>query len=66
MHTMHNPLNCSTQKARPFVWILGCQARVNMIQQRFTNTLTVQLHDSNNPFLLFTDASKFCYSGVLT
>ena len=32
----------------------------------FKNTLTVQLPDPNKPYLLFTDASKYCYSGVLT
>ena len=30
------------------------------------NTPIVQLPDSNRPYLLFTDASKYYYTGVLT
>ena len=35
-------------------------------RSRLTNTPKVQLPDPDKPYLLFMDASKFCYSGVLT
>ena len=37
-----------------------------MLHSGLANTPIVQLPDSNRPYLLFTDASKFCYSSVLT
>ena len=60
------PLNCLTQKTQPFMWTVECQVSFNMLQFRLTNTPIVQLPDPNKPYLLFTDARKFCYSGVFT
>ena len=37
-----------------------------MLHSRLDNTPIVQLPDPNKSYLLFTDASKFSYSGVLT
>ena len=37
-----------------------------MLWLGLTNTPIGQLPDPNKPYLLFTDASKFCYLGVLT
>ena len=36
-----------------------------MLCTRLANTPIVQLPDPNNPYLLFIDETKFCYSGVL-
>ena len=55
-----------THKAQPFMWTLECQASFDMLCLRLTHIQIVQLPDPNKPYLLFTDASKFCYSGVLT
>ena len=65
---LHNvyPLNCLTHKAQPFIWTLECQASFDMLWFRLANTPMVQLPDPNKPYLLFKDASKFCYLGVLT
>ena len=60
------PPNCLTCKAEPFIWTLECQANFDMLLLTLPNTVIVQLPDPNKPYLLFTDASKFCYSGVLT
>ena len=60
------PLNCLTHKAHPFIWTLECQAGFDMLCLRPAKTLIVQLPDPNKPYLPFKDASKFCYSGVLT
>ena len=59
-------LNCLAHRAQPFGWTSGCQASFDMLHLRLTNTPIVQLPDSNKPYLMFTDASKFFYSGVLT
>ena len=53
-------------KAQPFICTPECWPRFYMLCSRLTNTQIVQLPDPNRPYLLFTDASKFCYSGVLT
>ena len=37
----------------------------DMLHSWLAKTLIFQLPDANKPSLLFTDASKFCYSGVL-
>ena len=37
-----------------------------MLHLSLANTPIVQLSDPNKPYLLFTDASKFYYSGMLT
>ena len=37
-----------------------------MLCSRLANTPIVQVPDPNKPYLLFTDKSKFCYSGMLT
>ena len=60
------PINCLTHKAQPFIRTPECQASVDMLHLRLTNTPIVQLPGPNKPYLLFTDASIFCYSGVLT
>ena len=62
----HAPLNCLTHKAQPFIWTPECQASFDMLHSRLSNTPIVQLPDPNKLYLLFTAASKFCYSGVLT
>ena len=60
------PLNSLTNNAQPFIWTPGCQASFHVLCLRLANTPIGQLPDQNKPYLLFTDASKFCYSGVVT
>ena len=57
---------CLMHKSQPFVWTPECQASFNMLCSQLTNISIVHLPDPNKPYLLFTDMSKFCYSGVLT
>ena len=59
-------LNYLTHKAQPFIWTPECQASFDMLCLRLANTPIVRLPDPNKPYLLFTDASKFCYWDVLT
>ena len=62
---MAHPLHCLTWKSQPFIWTLDCQSSFNMLCSRVANTPIVQLPDPNKPYLLFTDTSKFCYSGMI-
>ena len=59
-------LDYSTHKVQTFIWTLECQASFDILHFRLANTPIVQVPDPKKPYLLFTDASKFCYSGVLT
>ena len=47
-------------------WTLECQSCFDKLHSQLANTPMAQLPDPNKPFLLFTDASKFCYSGIHT
>ena len=60
------PLNCLACMSQPFIWTPDCQSSFNMLHSRLANTPIVQLPDPNKPYLLFMNASKFCYSGILT
>ena len=62
---MH-PLNCLMCNWQPFIWTPEYQASFDMLHSQLTNTPIVQLPDPNKLHLLFTDASKFCYSVILT
>ena len=53
-------------KSLPIILTPDCQASFYMLCSQFTNTTIVQLPNPNKPYLLFTDVSKFCYSGMLT
>ena len=53
-------------KVQPIIWTPDCQSSFDMLCSCLANTPFVWLPDPNKPYLLFTDASKYCYSGVLT
>ena len=61
-----HPLNCLTCKSQPFILTPHCQSSFDMLCSRVVHTPIVQLPDPNKPYLLFTDESKICYSGLLT
>ena len=61
-----HPLNCLTCKSQSFIWTPDCQPCFDMLHSRLANTLIAQLPDPSKPYLLFMDAIKFCYSGMLT
>ena len=60
------PLNCLMCKSQPFIWTPEYQSSFDMLCSQLTDTPIVQLPDPNKPYLLFKDASKFCYSHLLT
>ena len=59
-------MDCLTQKSKPFIWTLDCQSSFDMLCSCLANTPIIQLPDPNKPYLLFMDAGKYCYSGVIT
>ena len=61
-----HPLNCLICKSQPFIWTPDCQSSFDMLCSRLANTPIVQLPDPNKPYVWFTDANQFCYSGMLT
>ena len=61
-----HPLNCLMCKSQTFVWTPECQASFDMLHSWLTNTPIAQLPNIIKLYLLFTDVSKICYSGVLT
>ena len=65
VHIAH-PLHCLMHKSQPFVWSPECQSSFDMLCSQLANAPIAQLSNPNKPYLLFTDVSKFCYSGVLT
>ena len=54
------------QKSQPLIWTQECQASFDMLCSKLAKTPIVQLPEPNKLYLLFTDVSKFCYSGMLT
>ena len=52
--------------SQPFNWTPDCQSSFNMLCSKLANSPIVQLPDPNKPYLLLTDTSKFCYSGMPT
>ena len=61
-----HPLNCLTYTFQAFIWTPDCQFSFNMFHSRLTYIPIVPLADPSKPYILFRDASKICYSGVLT
>ena len=59
-------LNCLMHKSKPFDWTPKCQSSFDVLHSQPANTPIVQLTNPSKPYLLFTDASKFCYSDILT
>ena len=61
-----NTHQCYKINANEILVTPECQTSSYMLLSRLTNTPIVQLPGQNKPYLLFIDASNFCYSDVLT
>ena len=53
------------RKGIKYEWTEQCKSAFNTLIEELCTTPTLQYPDPNKPFELFTDASHYCYSGIL-
>ena len=54
------PLNMLTRKHVPFEWTPICQESFELLKTSLMTEPILKYPDPNHPYVLFTDASKFC------
>ena len=60
------PLNALTRKAVDFVWDEICERSFQLLKQMIIQEPILVYPDPDKPYVLFTDASKYAWSCVLT
>ena len=60
------PLNFLTRKRVEFEWTEICQQNFDLLKNALTTEPILVYPDPNKPYVLFTDASKYAWSCVLT
>ena len=60
------PLLKLMRKDTPFIWMKQCHLAFNMLKDKICEAPILCYPDSNKPYMLFTDASKHRWAGVLT
>ena len=60
------PLNALTRKDVDFVWDDICQRSFDLLKAKVSEELVLVYPDPSKPYVLFTDASKYAWSCVLT
>ena len=60
------PLNALTRKDTDFEWKDICQQSFELLKNKLLEALILQYPDPSKPYVLFTDASKYAWSCVLT
>ena len=60
------PLNALTHKDVDFVWTDICQKSFELLKTMVSEEPILVYPDPSKPYVLFTDASKYVWSGVLT
>ena len=60
------PLNILTRKDVEFEWTESCQQSFELLKSKLLEALILQYPDPNKPYILFTNASKYVWSCVLT
>ena len=53
------------RKGIMYEWSDQCKSAFNTLIEKLCKAPTLQYPDPNRPFELFTDASHYCYSGIL-
>ena len=53
------------RKGIKYEWSKQCKSAFNTLIEELCTAPTRQYLDPNKPFVLFTDASHYCYSGIL-
>ena len=60
------PLTTLTKKDKKFEWTPACQKSFNLLKETLCGKPILKYADSSKPYILYTDASKFGWAGVLT
>ena len=60
------PLTNLTQLDQPFEWTDKCQASFELLKEALIKEPILRFPDPNKPYILYTDASKYAWSCVLT
>ena len=60
------PLNALTRKDVEFEWNEICQESFELLKRKLIEVPILQYPDPSKPYVLFTDASKYAWSCVLT
>ena len=63
---MSKPLTCLTRHDEPFIWTERCEKSFNNLRVMLMQHPILKYPDPTKPYVLFTDASKIGWSGVLT
>ena len=60
------PLTNLTRKDIPFEWSKACQAAFEMLKEYLLKEPILKYPKPDQPYILYTDASKYAWAGVLT
>ena len=60
------PLTNLTRKDIPFKWSKACQAAFEMLKEYLLKEPILKYPKPDQPYILYTDASKYAWAGVLT
>ena len=60
------PLTTLTKKDKKFKWTAACQKSFDLLKETLCGEPVLKYADTNKPYTLYTDASKFSWAGVLT
>ena len=61
-----HPLTNLTRKDIPFEWSKACQAAFEMLKEYLLKEPILKYPKPDQPYILYTDASKYAWAGVLT
>ena len=61
-----HPLTNLTRKDIPFEWSKACQAAFEMLKEYLLKEPILKYPKPDQPYILYTDASKYAWVGVLT
>ena len=60
------PLTNLTRKDIPFEWSKACQAAFEMLKEHLLKEPILKYPKPDQPYILYTDGSKYAWAGVLT
>ena len=60
------PLTNLTRKDIPFEWSKACQAAFEMLKEHLLKEPILKYPKPDQPYILYTDATKYAWAGVLT